>query len=191
MAGCKMEEAFLRFPHLSEAIFKSLNNKTLADCKEVTKSWYFYLDSQKFLETRIMKTQTNIKDVEEAIVMVRKIYFESQCCKTHNNKTWDRSNAKFKIFLQWYDKKKFNMLFYDCLSTCALNCSIIHEVREFTPPELLFTTEERRILRVTSDPHPIRVEPLDMEHLSTKLEGQNSSVFSTFLRFLSFGVKNT
>ena len=175
--SCKMEEAFLRFPHLSEAIFKSLNNKTLADCKEVSKSWYFHLDSQKFLETRIVKTQTNIKDVEEAIVMVRKIYFEIQC--NYSNRIWDKSNAKFEIFLQWYDKKKFNMLFYDCLPTCALNCSIMHEIREFTPPELLFTAEERRILRVTSDPHPIRPEPL---------KGQNSSVFSTFLKFFTFRV---
>ena len=183
--SCKMEEAFLRFPHLSEAIFKSLNNKTLAGCKEVSKSWYFYLDSQKFLETRIVKTQTNIKDVEEAIVMVRKIYFESQCCKSYNNRTnrtWDKSNAKFKIFLQWYDKKKFNMLFYNCLSTCALNCSIIHEIRGFTPPELLFTSEERRILRVTSAPHKTK------EQLSTKPEEKNSSVLFIILRFLSFGV---
>ena len=50
-----MEEAFLRFPHLSETIFDLLDNKSLAASKEVSKSWYFYLDSQKFLQARISK----------------------------------------------------------------------------------------------------------------------------------------
>ena len=65
-----MEEAFLRFPHLSENIFESLDNKSLADCKEVSKSWYFYLDTQKFLRTRI------IKNVEGTIDRIRKIDFK-------------------------------------------------------------------------------------------------------------------
>jgi ankyrin repeat protein len=64
-----MEEAFLRFPHLSENIFDSLDNKSLADCKEVSKSWYFYLDTQKFLQIRI------IKNVEETIERIQKIDF--------------------------------------------------------------------------------------------------------------------
>ena len=60
-----MEQAFLRFPHLSENIFDSLDNKSLADCKEVSKSWYFYLDAQKFLQPRIIKAN-KIKYIEKA-----------------------------------------------------------------------------------------------------------------------------
>ena len=52
-----MEEVFLRFPHLSETIFDLLDNKSLAKSKKVNKSWYFYLDSQKFLQTRIRKAK--------------------------------------------------------------------------------------------------------------------------------------
>ena len=59
-----MEEILLRFPHLSENIFNSLDNKSLADCKEVSKSWYFYLHGQKFLQLRI---NNKIKYVEKAI----------------------------------------------------------------------------------------------------------------------------
>ena len=70
-----MEEAFLRFPHLSENIFDSLDNKSLADCKEVSKSWYFYLDMQKFLQTRIIKAN-KIKKVEDTIETIRKIDFK-------------------------------------------------------------------------------------------------------------------
>ena len=51
-----MEEAFLRFPHLSERIFDSLDDKSLTDCKGVSNSWYDYLIAQKFLETRIIQS---------------------------------------------------------------------------------------------------------------------------------------
>ena len=70
-----MEEAFLRFPHLSENIFDSLDNKSLADCKEVSKSWYFYLDTQKFLQTRI------IQNVEDTIDRIQIIDFK---CGPHS-----------------------------------------------------------------------------------------------------------
>jgi hypothetical protein len=61
-----MEQAFLRFPHLSENIFDLLDNKSLADCKEVSKAWYFYLDAQTFLQPRIIKAN-QIKYIETAI----------------------------------------------------------------------------------------------------------------------------
>ena len=67
-----MQEVFLRFPHLSEIIFDSLDNKSLANSKEVSKSWYFYLDTQKFQQPRIIKA--NIKKVEEAVDIVRNIF---------------------------------------------------------------------------------------------------------------------
>ena len=47
-----MEEAFLRFPHLSEDVFNGLDNKSLASCKEVSKVWYNYLHDQKFVRER-------------------------------------------------------------------------------------------------------------------------------------------
>ena len=63
-----MEEAFLRFPHLSETIFDLLDNKSLAASKEVSKSWYFYLDSQKFLQTRIIKAN-KIKLIKGQLIL--------------------------------------------------------------------------------------------------------------------------
>jgi hypothetical protein len=127
-----MEQAFSRFPHLSEAIFNSLDDKSLAGCKEASRYWYVYLDVQKFLETRIIKAY--IKNVEEAVVIVKKIYFESRCRQQKEMKTRKtEKDARFKIqlfnarskienFLSWYDKKEFDMVFYDCLSNCAINC---------------------------------------------------------------------
>ena len=65
-----MEQAFLRFPHLSENIFDLLDNKSLAHCKEVSKVWYSYLDVQTFLQPRILKAN-KIKYVEKAIDEIR------------------------------------------------------------------------------------------------------------------------
>ena len=47
-----MEEVFFRFPHLKEDIFNALDNKTFANCKEVSKLWYNNLDDQKFIQER-------------------------------------------------------------------------------------------------------------------------------------------
>ena len=64
-----MEEVFLRFPHLSETIFDSLNSEYLAKSKEVCRSWYQYLDEQKFLHTRADK----VKEVVETVEMLEQI----------------------------------------------------------------------------------------------------------------------
>ena len=60
-----MEEVFLRFPHLSENVFGSLNNEFLAKSKEVCRSWYDYLDDQKFLQIRADKVKLVIETVEK------------------------------------------------------------------------------------------------------------------------------
>ena len=60
-----MDEVFLRFTHLSEDIFNSLNSESLAKSKEVCISWYQYLDDQKFLQTRANKVKEIIDTVEK------------------------------------------------------------------------------------------------------------------------------
>ena len=55
-----MEEIFLRFPHLAEGIFEKLNNKTLANCKVVSRSWKASIDEFKFTWIRALKK--NSKD---------------------------------------------------------------------------------------------------------------------------------
>ena len=84
-----MEEVLLRFPHLSENIFNSLDNKSLADCKEVSKSWYFYLDGQKFLQLRI---NSKIKYVEKAIDEIRADF------RQRGPLTFNRGNLQKGIF---------------------------------------------------------------------------------------------
>ena len=48
-----IEEFSLKFPHLGEKIFKRLSNKNLVKCKLVNKSWYHFINNQKFYQQRI------------------------------------------------------------------------------------------------------------------------------------------
>ena len=50
-----MEQLFLRFPHLSEAICGQLNNKSLATWTGASRSLNMYLTEQKLFEVRIIK----------------------------------------------------------------------------------------------------------------------------------------
>ena len=123
-----MQEVFFRFHHLSETIFDSLDNKSLANCKKVSKSWYFYLDNQKFLQPRIIKA--NIKKVEEAVEIVKNIYGYFQPWNPgHPNfrgglfvrreERCAKEDAILEIFLSWYDKEHI----YDdrCIYNKAMN----------------------------------------------------------------------
>ena len=42
-----MENVLLRFPHLGEAIFQKVDNKSLASCQIVSTSWYRFIQYQK------------------------------------------------------------------------------------------------------------------------------------------------
>ena len=47
-------EVFMRFPHLAEQIFNCLENKSLTNCKLVSRSWQNYLEHLKILDVRII-----------------------------------------------------------------------------------------------------------------------------------------
>ena len=59
-----MEEVNFRFQHLGEQIFNSLDNKSLVNCREVSRSWQNFLESQKFLHAKIiLETVTKMHKV--------------------------------------------------------------------------------------------------------------------------------
>ena len=51
----KMEVICLRFPHIADKIFELLNNKSLTKCREVHKTWLWFIDSADFPWCRILK----------------------------------------------------------------------------------------------------------------------------------------
>ena len=52
-----MDELCIRFSHLSEKIFDSLDNDSITKCKEVSRFWFNYLDGQKLVQIRIIKAK--------------------------------------------------------------------------------------------------------------------------------------
>ena len=108
-----MEEAFLRFPHLSERIFDSVDNKSLSNCKGVSKSWYDYLDAQKFLETRIIKSIL-IKSMTfkrftfprmwyDAGILVKETFYK---CPMWDRGTSTMCKTQFKERTEWKEVKQ-------------------------------------------------------------------------------------
>ena len=55
-----MEELFARFPHISEKIFQQLDDKSLTNCREVSKSWQEFLDSKNMSWIRIVDFPTSL-----------------------------------------------------------------------------------------------------------------------------------
>ena len=51
-----LDDFFVRFSHLTEEIFDQLNKTSLAKCREVSKSWQIYLDQQKILQVKIIRS---------------------------------------------------------------------------------------------------------------------------------------
>ena len=54
-----MEEALLRFPHISDQILYQLNNEDYTNCREISKTFKSFIDNQKLLPVRIIEEYIN------------------------------------------------------------------------------------------------------------------------------------
>ena len=50
-----LKEVLLRFPHIGEKIFNSLDNKGLVKCKRICRTWSNFIEDQKFSWIRIFR----------------------------------------------------------------------------------------------------------------------------------------
>ena len=57
-----MDEIMLRFPHIADQIYEELDNQSLLKCKEVSLSWYHFLNNNKASNVRVIKGYTNCSD---------------------------------------------------------------------------------------------------------------------------------
>ena len=57
-----MEEVLWRFHQIGKKIFKELDNQSLAKCREVNESWRGFIDGEKTVPFRIIKSLTNVPD---------------------------------------------------------------------------------------------------------------------------------
>ena len=57
----RMEEAFLRFPHLPEQIFKKVDNKSLTSSRVVAASWANFIDEREYPWSRFKYVIADLK----------------------------------------------------------------------------------------------------------------------------------
>ena len=57
-----MEEVLLRFHQIGKKIFEELDNQSLTKCREVNGSWRGFIDGEKTVPFRIIKSLTNVPD---------------------------------------------------------------------------------------------------------------------------------
>ena len=51
-----MEAMFWRFPHIGEQIVGLLEDKSLAKCRDIGRSWMEFVDDQRFYQDKIKQT---------------------------------------------------------------------------------------------------------------------------------------
>ena len=56
----RMDEAFLRFPHLPEQVFQKLDNKGLANSRVVGASWHNFIDARDYPWKRFQEVIKNL-----------------------------------------------------------------------------------------------------------------------------------
>ena len=104
-----------RLPHIGEKIFDSLDNPSLLRCKEVSKTWYDFIDDQKFPWVRMIKTY-----VKES----NKTYTE---CPKHWHSLFRRTNTE-------HVRKFASEIRKDVAMNIRLLCtSLSHEGKGLTP----------------------------------------------------------
>ena len=57
-----MEEVLVRFHQVGKRIFEELDNKSLTKCREVDESWRGFIDDEKTVPFRIIKSLTNVHE---------------------------------------------------------------------------------------------------------------------------------
>ena len=72
--GKFMGDMLIRFPHISEKIFNSLDNQNLIICKQVSRSWNDFIDRKKFFW---------IRNVQKCVKKYNKEY--NECPKKWNS----------------------------------------------------------------------------------------------------------
>ena len=129
-----MDKLSLRFPHLAEGIFNSLDNQSLSNCRIVNSSWKNYLDRQKFFQIRKIKgnitkfhvigepwelifRKAGIDILRKLFYAVRKSFKSCRSNKNHNydciwwsSDKFDQSVTPLHVAAAYGDFKFFNRM---------------------------------------------------------------------------------
>ena len=86
-----MEHFTEAFPHIADQIFQQLDNKSLTNCREVSKSWLKFIDDRNISWIRITESP---KISQSVLKLSAKI---SECTKSKRPRL-DAKKAKFGLF---------------------------------------------------------------------------------------------
>ena len=96
-----METLFLRFPHLSEAIFDQLENKSLVNCKCINNPWWSYIERLKLMKIRIIEKSLEAMNVNQ--ISWKRIL------KKANMEILEELKLAVNQFYLFYGKKHFRL----------------------------------------------------------------------------------
>ena len=163
-----MEEVILRFPHLSEDIFNTLDNKTFVICKEVSEVWYNYLDDKKFVQERrvgiIKKMIKKFKpDFHQSIELIQANISLTQLPDFRD----DSSLSEFN-WLNLVDEKSLHLRFSSAFNTTTVQ-NILHEARNgnFDMVHSMIMVEFQKVYYPVSH-HGRRPVPSIIYHLANR-----------------------
>ena len=110
-----MDEAFLRFPHLSQQIFESLDLDSLERSLVVSKSWEKFISNQKFPWIRMICNKKTQKDLfkllkKMTIMKLRKLAIPFKNRRRSSRKSSCLKYAQYSSNVLVNNFKKYNYL---------------------------------------------------------------------------------
>ena len=119
-----MEEVLLRFPHIGKQMFEELDNGSLIKCQEVNESWRGFIDGEKIVPFRIIKSLTNVPDtylkknfgkadldsVTELVKNTQNVYSEVHCEQLKFSVRSERRFDRVLYIEREKDGKKLNTI---------------------------------------------------------------------------------
>ena len=119
-----MEEVLMRFSHLGQDIFDSLNNENLIKCRKINKSWKIFIDNEKFSSKRIIKSFLK-KSTKKFEMALKGATSEDTKCMANNIKTfckiWATPMSELHHVAFWGRNKELLEEMFDTSDTENLN----------------------------------------------------------------------
>ena len=124
-----MEDIAFRFPHLGEAIFDQVDDKTLINCRKMSKRWCQIIDGQRNTWLRLLKKYIGKFDDRDDVW--EKVYALHRSSKTPGQKLKEVTIiAKEALYLTIWDKAVKKMPF-EMLKELVLTVKHFHFKRVF------------------------------------------------------------
>ena len=124
-----MEDIALRFPHLGEAIFDQVDDKTLINCRKMSKVWCSIIDGQRNTWLRLLKKYVGNFDNQDDIV--EQIYALHESDKTPDQKKEEVLLISKEGVYRGAWKRAVEKMPFEMLKELVLKVKYFHFKRQF------------------------------------------------------------